>query len=159
MTGLEKNFDWYSENIIKRLKELSYNVSLVIVINNIETVLPRIKERAEHEGRIVREGYTRSVYEALNSAIPKYSALDCKYADRIFIYDNSEVLKLIFTTYCKGEEKLLNCTYDSGVCSPTMIGGKNKKRQRFNKGTRINNKTKYCQKISGKKGKRKTQKV
>ena len=107
--GTGRDFEWYSTDVLKKLKDNEYHVILVIVINNLENVLPRIKQRAEEVGRDVSEDYTRSVYETLSLAIPKYLSLDCEYADHIYLYDNSkESIHLIYKTSCKdGVKKMI----------------------------------------------------
>ena len=124
--GTGKDFAWYSEDVLKRLKNLGYNVNLVIVANDVETVLGRIKKRAQEMGRDVSESYTRMVYSALNTAIPEYLNLDCSYANSIFLYDNSGTLKLIYKSSCQGDKKTLQCAYSSGVC----LGGNRKSKSK-----------------------------
>lgn len=114
--GTGKSFKFYSRKVIKRLKRAGYTVNLVIVSNNVDTVLRRIKERAKKTGRSVDESYTREVYTVLNTAIPKYLDLDCSFADAIFLFDNStDEIKLIYSTICdKDNIKTLKCML--GVC-------------------------------------------
>jgi len=126
--GTGKNFEWYSENVIKRLKDNKYNVNLVIVTNNFNSVIKRIEEREKKEGRTVNLQYASEVYETLKTAIPKYIDLKCDFIDKIWLYDNSDVLKLILYISCIDGQKKLLCEYISGTCEPAQIGGKNKKR-------------------------------
>ena len=110
------DFKKYLETVISRLKTSGYSVNLVIVGNNYETALPRILKRKETEGRAVNEVYAARVYELLKIAIPQYLSLGCEFADKIFFYDNSDTLKLIYHTSCNDGNKKLNCVYNSGVC-------------------------------------------
>uniref|UniRef100_A0A6C0KS09 Zeta toxin domain-containing protein n=1 Tax=viral metagenome TaxID=1070528 RepID=A0A6C0KS09_9ZZZZ len=105
--GTGRNFEWYSENVIKRLKDLGYVVNLVIVMNDVDVVLNRIAERARQTGRNVNTNYMKTVYTALNEAIPKYLSLDCLYSNNIFLYDNTNTLHLVYTSSCKGNLKLM----------------------------------------------------
>lgn len=105
--GTGRNFDWYSKHVIKKLKDLEYNVNLVIVMNDVDTVLNRIAERARTTGRNVNRDYMKQVYTSLNEAIPKYLSLDCLYSDNIFLYDNTDQLHLVYTSTCKGNVKLM----------------------------------------------------
>tara|TARA_B100001094_G_C17998639_1_gene703981 strand:- start:204 stop:977 length:774 start_codon:yes stop_codon:yes gene_type:complete len=107
--GTGKDFEWYSTNVLKKLKEHEYTVNLVIVMNDVENVLERITARAEREGREVPEEYTRSVYSILSEAIPKYLSLKCEYADSIYLYDNSrETIHFLYKTTCEdGIKKLM----------------------------------------------------
>ena len=132
--GTGKSYKWYSKNVIKKLTKSGYTVHLVIVTNNVDTVLKRIKKRARETGRDVNEKYTKSVYEALNSAIPKYLDLDCSFAHAIYLFDNSsDHIKLIYKTLCdKNDEKMLVCTL--GNCKmPKMRTRKTKKPHKANK--------------------------
>ena len=122
--GTGRNFEWYSKNVIKLLKDLGYNVNLVVVSNNVK----RIQKRAEEEGRNVNAQYTTQVYKTLETAIAQYLDLDCDFTDNIFLYDNSDTLKLILHTSCVNGVKQISCKYISGVCDPIMRAGRNKKR-------------------------------
>lgn len=137
--GTGKSYKWYSKNVIKKLTKSGYTVHLVIVTNNVDTVLKRIKKRARETGRDVDEKYTKSVYEALNGAIPKYLDLDCSFAHAIYLFDNSsDDIKLIYKTLCdKNDEKMLVCTL--GNCK--MPKTRTRKRKRVHK-----NKTKKSRK-------------
>ena len=126
--GTGRNFDWYSTNVIKLLKDLGYNLNLVIVTNNINTVVNRIEKRAREEGRTVNITYASSVYNTLKTAIPQYLNLNCDFVDKIFFYDNSEKLNLILYTDCSNGKKKLLCEYVSGTCKPIQSGGKDSKR-------------------------------
>lgn len=87
--GTGKNFEWYAEGVIGRLKREGYTVYLVIVQNNVETVLERIEKRGGQTRRFVDPDYTREVYEKLEINIPKYLSLcGSGYVDAIFEYDN-----------------------------------------------------------------------
>ena len=102
------DFDWYSTNVLKKLKDKGYKVFLVIIMNNIETALKRIQTRANIKGRNVNQAYAENVYKILSSAVPKYLSLDCEYADSIYLYDNSkenENIRLIYITTCDDSEK------------------------------------------------------
>ena len=126
--GTGRNFEWYSKNVIKLLKDKGYNVNLVIVSNNFSSVVGRMKKRQEEEGRHVDLDYASGVYDALKTAIPKYIDLKCDYIDKIYLFDNSDTLKLILHTSCVNGEKKILCDYVSGTCNPMKTGGKNKKR-------------------------------
>jgi len=80
---------------------------VVIVMNNVDTVLNRIAERARLTGRNVNTAYMKTVYTSLNEAIPKYLSLDCLYSNNIFLYDNKNVLHLVYTSTCKGNIKVM----------------------------------------------------
>lgn len=84
--GTGKNFEYYVNNVLSRLKQKSYTLHLVIVINNINIVKSRIRDRASNTGRNVNDKYLTDTYELLNQAIPKYISLDCMHADNIYIY-------------------------------------------------------------------------
>ena len=92
--GTGRNFDWYSENVLKRLKNNRYEVHLVIVSSNISIGLARAKQRqsknTSNKSRGVDEQYAKEVYNALSYAIPQYLSLDCDYADYIYLYDNTQ---------------------------------------------------------------------
>jgi len=105
--GTGRNFEWYSQNVIKKLKDLGYVVNLVIVMNDVDVVLNRIAERARQTGRNVNTNYMKTVYTALNEAIPKYLSLDCLYSNNIFLYDNTNTLHLVYTSSCNGNIKLM----------------------------------------------------
>lgn len=106
--GTGSNYDWYSKNVIKKLKNNDYKVILIIVKNSVDKVLSRIKKRAKLIKRNVDEPYTRSVYKHLSSNIPKYLSLTCNYADFIYLYDNSkQSINLIYKTKCVGNEKIM----------------------------------------------------
>lgn len=99
--GTGKDYDWYSKNVLKKLKKAGYTVYLIIVMNDVNVVLERIQKRASADGRDVPEDYTRSVYDSLSIAIPKYLSLDCEYADYIYLYDNSkDSIHIIYKTGC-----------------------------------------------------------
>jgi predicted ABC-type ATPase len=106
-------------------------VNLVIVNNNVNTVLSRIEKRAKESGRNVDIDYTKSVYTELDKAIPKYLGLTCESVNgNIYLYDNSSQLKLVYSTYCKDNEKKLKCVLD--VCN-IQKGGKNKRKGKKSK--------------------------
>lgn len=92
--GTGRDFDWYSENVLKRLKNNRYEVHLVIVSNNISVGLARAAERQRqnisNKSRGVDESYAKKAYNDLSYAIPKYLSLDCDYADYIYFYDNTQ---------------------------------------------------------------------
>jgi predicted ABC-type ATPase len=74
---------------------------LVIVINNVENVLARIKKRENETGRGVSINYTNDAYTRLSTSIPKYLSLDCEHVDSIYLYDNTkESINLIYNTIC-----------------------------------------------------------
>ena len=129
--GTGKDFNWYSKNVIELLTNKGYKVHLVIVNNDVNTVLSRIEDRAKLIGRDVNRDYTETVYTELDKAIPKYLELNCKSVNgSIYLYDNSSQLKLVYSTYCnKDGEKKLKCVLD--VCN--IKGGKNKRKGKKSK--------------------------
>jgi predicted ABC-type ATPase len=158
--GTGKDFDWYSANVLKRLKDSGYKVSLVIVMNNVEIVLERIKKRAEETGRDVPVEYTQSVYDALSNAIPRYLSLDCTYADSIYLYDNSkETIHLVYSTNCVGgvreaanvkSEQSLSKNKKSTrklMKKKSTRRNKSKRRSKLNRRKKINKKRKSNKKI------------
>lgn len=128
--GTGRNFDWYSTNVLKKLKENGYAVNLAIVINNVDTVLERIKRRADATGRDVDLEYTKQVYSSLDDAIPKYVSLSCDYVNaRIFVYDNKTELRLIYQTHCDGSKMIVECLGEICKTDDKVIGGKRKSRR------------------------------
>ena len=73
--GTGRNFEWYSTNVIKRLKDLDYVVNLVIVMNEADIVLNRIAERARQTGRHVNTTYMKSVYFGPSTLRPRRALL------------------------------------------------------------------------------------
>ena len=129
--GTGKDFNWYSKNVIELLTNKGYKVHLVIVNNDVNTVLSRIEERAQRTGRYVNKNYTETVYTELDKAIPRYLGLTCESVNgNIYLYDNSSQLKLVYSTYCKDNEKKLKCVLD--VCN-IQNGGKNKRKGKKSK--------------------------
>lgn len=125
--GTGRNFEWYSTNVIKRLKDLDYVVNLVIVMNEADIVLNRIAERARQTGRHVNTTYMKSVYKALNEAIPQYLSLDCLYSNNIFLYDNTDNLHLVYSSSCNNTgRKFLQ----------HIKGGKTKKSRKYKRSRR-----------------------
>ena len=132
--GTGKNFEWYSENVLKRLTDQGYSVNLAISISNVDAVLKRIRDRATLTGRDVSEDYTRHVYDSLKTAIPQYVSLDCNYVNtRIFVFDNIDELKLIFQTHCDGSKKTIECIGDICKIDEQISGGKHKSRRKKTK--------------------------
>jgi predicted ABC-type ATPase len=86
-------------------------------MNNIDVVLPRIKQRAKEIGRNVNENFTKDVYSTLQSIIPQYIKIDCNSVDGIFVYDNTINLKLIYVSSCdENKKKISKCL---GKCNST----------------------------------------
>ena len=123
-----KDYDVYMKDVINPLIKNGYTVHLVIVYNDVNTVIERINKRASETGRKVNPIYTEQVYDALNTAIPKYLDLDCNHINgNIFLYDNSsDKIVLVYSTYCKGKDKRIKCVFNSCVTK----GGKRSKTKR-----------------------------
>lgn len=150
--GTGKDFEWYSTNVLKKLKEHEYTVNLVIVMNDVENVLERIIARANAEGREVPEEYTRHVYNILSEAIPKYLSLDCEYADSIYLYDNSrETIHFLYKMTCEDGIKKLRMKAGGKIPS-----SKNKKSRR--RTNRKSKRKKYKRRTNRKSKKKKSKK-
>lgn len=127
--GTGKDFEWYHSNVIKRLKDLDYYVNLVIVMNKVDIVMKRIKNRAQISGRNVSENYTNYVYKALSEAIPKYLSLDCYNVDSIYLFDNSkEEIQLVYKTMC--DDSFIKKMFGGNL---RFKKGKNLKQKKTNK--------------------------
>lgn len=101
-----RSYNWAKDTILKTLKNLNYNIIICIMYNKIENVKSRIKIRAEKIGRNIPNHYLNNTYTTLKNVIPKYLNLDCKYADHIYIYDNSgSQLNLVYHSSCNGGNK------------------------------------------------------
>ena len=105
------DFNSYFEDVIKKLKTKNYDINLVIVNAEKAKVLERIKTRQQATGRAVNETYMNGVYENMKTAIPKYIGLDCEYVKTIFLFDNTNKLKLVYKTVCKDNKKEVECTF------------------------------------------------
>jgi len=103
------DFNSYFEDVIKKLKTGNYDIHLVIVNAEKAKILDRIKKRAQATGRAVNETYMNGVYDNMKTAIPKYVGLDCEYIKTIFLFDNTNNLKLAYKTSCTGDKKELEC--------------------------------------------------
>ena len=103
------DFNSYFEDVIKKLKTGNYDIHLVIVNAEMAKILDRIKKRAQATGRAVNETYMNGVYDNMKTAIPKYVGLDCEFVKTIFLFDNTNNLKLAYRTVCSGDKKELEC--------------------------------------------------
>ena len=108
--GIGKDFDWYSHAVLKRLTDIGYSVNLIIVTNKLDISIARTKAREKETGRHVDEKFVRDVHAILIDTIPHYISLGCNYVNtRMFVYDNSYDLRLVYQTHCDGSEKSIEC--------------------------------------------------
>lgn len=137
--GTGKDFNWYSEHLLKRLTDEGYSVNLAISIGNVDEALKRIRERAALTGRDVSDEYTVSVYDSLHKTIPQYVSLDCKYVNtRIFVFNNVDKLNLIFQTHCDGSTKSVECIGNICDIDKKLSGGKSKSHRKKNNKSKTN---------------------
>ena len=154
--GTGRNFEWYSANVIQRLKKNGYTVNLVIVMNNPENVFKRIERRASQTGRDVDKEYTESVYKALEEAIPQYRGLSCDYVDNIYVFDNSKhSISLNAVNACKDGKIVSSGTIteqtDLSGSQESYLGGKKKSKKNVKKSKKNVKKSKKKIKKSKKK--------
>ena len=159
--GTGKDYDWYFNDVIQKLKREGYIVTIGIISNNVKIVLDRIKKRAEETGRYVHKDYVEYVYDKLEQNIPKYLNISCVYADNIFLFDNKYKLKHTYSKICdKGVENhmvtlqyLLSRYPTISAATVDRLGGikKNKKKKLSRKKKKKRKRTKKNKKKSKKK--------
>lgn len=98
--GTGKDFNWKYEHVIKVLKAHGYTIYLCIVHNDIDIVLERIRLRALQTGRNVPTENVKHIYKKLDPHIIDYLNIPCEHVDGIFLYDNTNTLRLELITQC-----------------------------------------------------------
>jgi predicted ABC-type ATPase len=98
--GTGKDFHWKYENVIKVLKSHGYTIYLCIVHNDIDVALERIRLRALKTSRNIPEDATRNVHNIMGPIIMHYLNIPCEHVDGIFLYDNTDTLRLELRTQC-----------------------------------------------------------
>jgi len=122
------DYNSYFEDVIKKLKSENYDIHLVIVNAEKAKILDRIKKRAQATGRTVNETYMNGVYENMKTAIPKYIGLDCEFVKTIFLFDNTNNLRLAYKTSCKGDKKELECVLCDKISDSKIRASLSRKR-------------------------------
>lgn len=107
--GTGKDFEWYYNKLIKKLRKKLYTIYISIVTIDINIAIDRIKKRYDETGRNVPLSFIKDVYKKLEKAIPKYINIECNDVDGIFLYDNTKETQLLFSSHCKGDKKIVNC--------------------------------------------------
>ena len=112
--GTGKNFSKYYKSVIQLLKSHGYTIYLCIVHNDIDIALERIRLRTLETGRWIPIRTIKSFYETLDPYIIDYLNIPCEYIDGIFLYDNTDTLRLELRTQCISGEK--NIAYIDSIC-------------------------------------------
>jgi predicted ABC-type ATPase len=98
--GTGKDFDKKYDHVIKVLKAHGYTIYLCIVHNDINIALERVQARALRTGRNVPTKDVKHIYERLEPHIIDYLNIPCEHVDGIFLYDNTDTLRLELRTQC-----------------------------------------------------------
>lgn len=98
--GTGKNFSKHYKSVIQLLKVHGYTIYLCIVHNDIDVAFERIKLRALETGRRIPIKRVKSFYETLDPHIIDYLNIPCEDVDGIFLYDNTDTLRLELRTQC-----------------------------------------------------------
>jgi predicted ABC-type ATPase len=106
--GTGKNFNKNYKDVIQLLKEHGYTIYLCIVHNDIDIALERIRLRTLETGRWIPIKTIKSFYEMIDPYIIDYLNIPCDHVDGIFLYDNTDILRLELITQCtpSGEKNI-----------------------------------------------------
>jgi predicted ABC-type ATPase len=136
--GTGRNFKYYNDEVINKLKQLSYTTHLcIVVLAKLDEALKSIQTRAGEEGRDVSSKFATDAYSELRTSIPQYLNLPCPNVDYIYLFDNTYFLRLQLVIECAGNQRIMYIDYPE-----TRIGGKAKSRSKSKKRSKSRSKSK-----------------
>jgi predicted ABC-type ATPase len=136
--GTGRDFKYYNDEVINKLKRLNYTTHLcIVVLAKLDEALKRIQLRAGEESRNVSSRFATDAYSELRTAIPQYLNLPCPNVDYIYLFDNTYFLRLQLVMECDGNQRIMYIDYPE-----SKIGGKAKSRSKSKKRSKSRSKSK-----------------